>query len=70
MAGKGMGLLALVPHEPDGDEPSGDGKDMGDDYSPEAKTSLAEKFFAAGEEGDFKKAGEALEKFVHLCSGD
>lgn len=67
MAGKGMGLLALVPHEPDGDEPSGKGGD-GEDYGPEAKTAMAEKFFAAGSEGDFQKAGELLEKFVHLCS--
>lgn len=71
MAGKGMGLLALVPHEPDGDEPmdkGGDAEGGGDEYSPAAKTALAEKFYAAGAEGDFKKAGEALEKFVHLCS--
>ena len=66
---KGSGLLVLT-EEPKGKE-SKEESEEGEDsaYDEKAKTDLAQKFYEAGAEGDFEKAGMVLEKFVHLCTG-
>ena len=72
-AKKGVGILMLArPHagsDDDGYDSKGSDSEDGD-YSPKAKADLARQFYEAGADGDFDKAGMALEKFVHLCTGE